>query len=69
MEQKPGWTYSFINSLQQHIAINDKTGVLYTEDKTMYTPEESDLLKRVDYQIPPAVHIVKKLFSGTIIDL
>lgn len=69
MEQKPGWTYSFINSLQQHIAINDKTGVLYTEDKTMYTPEEADLLKRVDYQIPPAVHIVKKLFSGTIIDL
>lgn len=69
MEEKPGWTYSFINSLQQHIAINDKTGVLYTEDKTMYTPQEASLLKSVDYQIPPSVHIVKKLFNGTIISL
>lgn len=69
MDQKPGWTYSYIDSLHQHIAINDKTGVLYTEDKTMYTPQEAALLKRIDYQIPPSVHIVKKLFSGTIIDL
>jgi len=69
MEQKPGWTYSYIDSLQQHIAINDKTDVLYTEDKTMYTPDECHLLKAIDYQIPPAVHIVKKTFNGTIISL
>lgn len=69
MEQKPGWKYTFIESLNQHIAINEKTDVLYTEDKTRYSPEECHMLKSVDYQIPLAVHIIKKLFNGEIISL
>lgn len=68
MEQKPGWTYTFIPTLNQYIAINDKTGVMYTQDKTPYTKEEQELLKKVDYQIPPQVHILKKMFNGTIVD-
>jgi len=28
MEQKPGWTYRFISSLNMQIAINDTTGGL-----------------------------------------
>lgn len=69
MEQKPGWTYSFCNSLQMHIAINDKTGILYTEDKIMYTAQECNLLKKIKYEIPEQVHQIKKLFGGTIISL
>ena len=61
MIQKPGWTYSYIHSLQMHIAINDSTGVLYTEDKTMYT--------QVNYMIPAEVHIIKKLFGGIITNI
>lgn len=69
MEHKPGWKYIFINSLNQHIAINEKTDVLYTEDKTRYSPEECHLLKKINYQIPATVHILKKLFNGEIISL
>lgn len=67
MDKKPGWTYSFIESLDQHIAINDKTGILYTEDKTLYTAEEAHILKKINYQIPKTVHIIKKMFGGTIV--
>ena len=67
MEKKPGWNYIFIDSLNQYIAINEKTDVLYTEDKTRYTPEECHMLKDVDYQIPLQIHIIKKLFNGEII--
>lgn len=66
MEQKPGWKYLFIDSLKQYIAINENTDVLYTEDKTRYSPEECHLLKSVNYQIPMAVHLTKKIFSGEI---
>ena len=69
MIQKPGWTYSYIHSLQMHIAINDSTGVLYTEDKTMYTQEEALRLSQVNYMIPAEVHIIKKLFGGIITNI
>lgn len=67
IEQKIGWTYRFINSLKMQIAINDTTGILYTEDKIKYSREEQLLLKKIDYQLPLAVHLVKKVFSGTIV--
>ena len=67
MEQKPGWTYRFIPSLNMQIAINDSTGVMYTEDKTTDTPEEQQLLQAIDYQLPLSVHLVKKVFEGKII--
>lgn len=37
MKQKPGWTYRFIDSLNMQIAINDTTGIMYTEDKVKYS--------------------------------
>ncbi|MCR5284651.1 MAG: hypothetical protein K6D95_03535 [Treponema sp.] len=67
MEEKPGWTYRFIPTLNMQIAINDSTGVMYTEDKTKYTPEEQHLLQAIDYQLPLSVHLVKKVFEGTIL--
>ena len=69
MEQKPGWTYRFISSLNMQIAINNLTGILYTEDKVKYTLEEQRLLQAVNLEIPLPVHLVKKVFSGTIISI
>ena len=69
MEQKPGWTYRFVNSLNMQIAINDLTGILYTEDKVRYSLEEQRLLQAVDFEIPLPVHLVKKVFDGTIISI
>ena len=69
MEQKPGWTYRFISSLNMQIAINNLTGILYTEDKVKYTLEEQRLLQAVNLEIPLPVHLVKKVFEGTIISI
>ncbi len=69
MEQKPGWTYKFIPSLNMQIAINDSSGIMYTEDKTRYSAEEEKLLASIDYQLPLSVHIVKKAFDGTIVSV
>ena len=69
MEQKPGWTYRFIDSLNMQIAINDTTGIMYTEDKVKYSTEEQRLLQSIDYALPLSVHIVKKAFDGTIISI
>ena len=69
MEQKPGWTYRFIPSLNMQIAINDTNGVMYTEDKIKYSPDEQLMLKTIDYQLPLSVHLVKKTFDGTIISV
>lgn len=69
MEQKPGWTYRFISSLNMQIAINDTTGVMYTEDKVRYSVEEQRLLQSIDYALPLSVHLVKKVFDGTIVSI
>lgn len=69
MEQKPGWTYRFISSLNMQIAINNLTGILYTEDKVKYTLEEQRLLQAINFEIPLPVHLVKKVFEGTIISI
>ena len=69
MEQKPGWTYKFIPSLNMQIAINDTTGIMYTEDKVKYSLEEQRLLQSIDYTLPLPVHLVKKVFDGTIVSI
>lgn len=69
MEQKPGWSYRFIPSLNMQIAINDTSGIMYTEDKIKYSAEEQKLLKTVDYQLPISVHRLKKIFNGTIVSI
>ena len=69
MEQKPGWIYRFIPTLNLQIAISDSTGVMYTEDKIKYSPNEQLLLKTIDYQLPLSVHLVKKVFDGTLLQV
>lgn len=67
MEQKPGWTYSYVDSLKMQIAVNDSTGVMYTEDKIKYSPEEYLIILQKDMNIPIQVHILKKIFNGTLV--
>ena len=69
MEQKPGWTYRFVNSLNMQIAINNLTGIMYTDDKVRYSLQEQRLLQVVDFEIPLSFHLVKKVFEGTIISI
>ena len=69
MQQKPGWTYRFVSSLNMQIAINNFTGIMYTEDKVRYSLQEQHLLQAVDFEIPLPVHLVKKVFEGTIISI
>ena len=69
MEQKPGWTYRFISSLNMQIAINNLTGIMYTEDKVKYSTEEQKLLQAINYEVPLSVHIIKKIFEGTILSI
>lgn len=63
MEQKPGWTYRFVNSLNMQIVINNFTGIMYTEDKVRYSLQEQHLLQAVNFEIPLPVHLVKKVFE------
>lgn len=69
MDQKPGWTYRFVNSLNMQIAINNFTGIMYTEDKVRYSLQEQRLLQAADFEIPLPVHLAKKVFEGTIISI
>ena len=69
MDFVPGWTYNFINSLDQYMAVNDKSGIMYTQDMIYYSKEEVDMLATVDFEIPLAVHLIKKVFGGKIISL
>ena len=69
MEQKPGWSYSYVESLDMQIAVNDSTGVMYTEDKIKYSPDEYRILLKKKLNYPLQAHILKKVFNGTIIEL
>ena len=69
MEQKPGWTYRFVNSLNMQIAINNLTGIMYTDDNVRYSLQKQRLLQVLDFEIPLPVHLVKKVFEETIISI
>ena len=66
-ERKPGWEYIYSETLNQEIACHIKTGWVYCQDGTKYSPKEIDLLKEAT--IPKAVHDIKHLFDGTIIEV
>jgi hypothetical protein len=63
---KPGWEYIHSETLKQEVAVNIKTGKVYCEDGTQYSPEEIRIIKTAKQKITPAVHLVKKIFGGEI---
>jgi hypothetical protein len=66
-EFKPGWTYIMSKTLNQEIALNNRTGIIYCEDGVIYRPEEIELIDRAGMNIDPGVHEVKRLFGGQIV--
>jgi len=65
-----GWTYFHSESLDLECAVKM---TLYgprmmTEDKVEYLPEELAILGRSGEEVPPIVHMVKKLFDGEVVD-
>lgn len=63
-KQNPEWFYKYSENLKQNIALNKKTGWVYCEDVTKYSPEENAILKSTGQPIPLQVHIVKKFLMG-----
>ena len=61
--------FIFLPTANMQIAINDTTGIMYTEDKVRYSAEEQRLLQSIDYALPLSVHLVKKVFYGTIVSI
>jgi hypothetical protein len=67
-EFKPGWEYIYSNELKQEVGVNIKTGSVYCEDETVYSPEELKIMDAAKQKITPEVHLVKRVFGGEIID-
>jgi hypothetical protein len=67
-EFRPGWEYIYSDTLKQEIAVNIKTGKVYCEDKTVYSPEEMKMMDSAKQEITPEIHLVKKVFGGEIIN-
>ena len=66
-KQNPDWFYKYSENLKQNIALNKKTGWVYCEDGTKYSPEENAILKSTGQPIPLQVHLVKKMFDGVLV--
>ena len=70
MDQKPGWTYIYLEELKQHIARHDASGWIYCEDGTKYSPQELALITnnwQKPHELPLSVHLLKKEFGGEIV--
>lgn len=65
--QNPDWIYKYSENLKQNIALSKKTGWVFCEDGTKYSPEENAILKSTGQPIPLHVHIVKKMFDGVLV--
>jgi hypothetical protein len=76
MEKKrlDGFKYIYSESLKQEIAFSLKTGWVYCEDKypngelVSYSPRELEIVDMDGGTITPAIHNVKKLFGGSIVE-
>ncbi|MCQ2588545.1 MAG: hypothetical protein MJ174_10545 [Treponema sp.] len=66
-KQNPEWFYKYSENLKQNIALNKKTGWVYCEDGTKYSPEENAILKSTGQPILLQIHIVKKMFDGVLV--
>jgi len=66
MEQPPVWNYKFSELLKQKIALNSSTGWIYCHDGTTYSPDEYKLISGIK-NFPIQVHLLKKIFKGTIV--
>jgi hypothetical protein len=66
-ERAAGFQYFYSEVLAQEIALSEKTGRVFCQDKTEYAPAEIALLARCGLSI--GVHNVKKVFRGDIVEV
>lgn len=57
----------YSDKLEQEIAYNQRTGVVYCSDGVQYTPQEMAIIKAHGGDYPKEVHLIKKIFDGVII--
>jgi hypothetical protein len=48
--------------------MNIKTGKVFCEDGTVYSPEEIKIMDNAKQEITLGIHLVKKIFGGEITD-
>jgi len=66
----PGWTYAYSDALAMRYAVR-KTPLgpeVMTEDKVQYSVGEVAALSMAGVEISMAVHLVKRVFRGAIVD-
>lgn len=67
---KGDWTYIESEELKQTVAFDKNSGWLFCKDGTKYSPKELEKITK-DWkeaiELPSEVHIIKKMFSGTIV--
>jgi hypothetical protein len=68
-ERVAGFRYLYSEILKQEIALSEKTGRVFCQDKTEYAPEEIVLLDSRNMKLDAGVHNVKKVFGGEIIEI
>ena len=66
-EHKEGWVYIYSEELKQEIALSKRDGRIICEDGTRYSLDELKKLVDNGKTVPLQVHILKKVFSGEII--
>lgn len=66
---KGNWKYIQSETLDQKLAYDLNSGWLFCQDGTRYTPQEIKLLTNAKAEIPLAVHLIKKEFTGEIISV
>jgi hypothetical protein len=69
-EHQPGFIYIKSETLNQEIALSEKSGWVFCEDGTKYSPSEIKILDAGGYgAITLGVHNVKKVFGGEVVKL
>jgi hypothetical protein len=65
--RKPGFVYIYSEALKQEIAMSEKTGRVYCEDKVQYSPQEIAIMNAAGVEIDLNTHLVKKVFEGEVV--
>lgn len=57
----------YSTTLSQNVYMDRTTGTITCEDGTAYSAEEAQIIRNTGKQIPLQVHIIKKVFQGTLV--
>jgi hypothetical protein len=66
-ERIPGFIYMKSEILKQEIAMSEKTGRVYCEDKVQYSPQEILIMREAGVEIDLCAHLAKKVFDGEVV--